>query len=267
MNTEIFIVTHAKDFPWLKFCLRSIEKFASGFSGVTILVPDKDVDPLTKFALEWGAYSHPGFCIIGGDEWTNAGMNWHMNEIMHADQHCPKADFIAHIDPDCVFTGPVTPETYLQDGKPILRYENFNVIGVRHPGTLRWQECTARCLPFPVHYETMRCHPEVYHRDLYPVARQQVEQKTGQPVADYIRQCRNEFPQGFSEFITLGNVAMQLFREKYHLVEQLNDRVVPDNHLQQFWSHGAMDQPQNIWVKGVQKNIVPLQMLAEFGLT
>ncbi len=194
-------------------------------------------------------------------------MNWHMNEIMHADEHCAHAGFIAHIDPDCVFTGPVTPETYFQDGKPILRYENFNFIGARHPGVRVWQEAAARCLPFPIHYETMRCHPEVYHHGLYPAARTQMEQKTGQPVADYIRQCRNEFPQGFCEFVTLGNVAMQLYGNVYHRVEQLNDRVTPDNHLQQFWSHGAMDQPQNIWVKGVQKEVVPLQMLADLGLT
>lgn len=267
MTTELFICTCAKDFPWLKYCLRSMVKFTSGFAGVTILVPNQDLPALQKLVLDVpGSYSKLPVCCWGDDEWPGLGMVWHECQVMFADRWCSPADFIAHIDPDCVFTAPVTPDTYFKDGKPILRYENFNFIGFRHPGVLKWQECTAKCLPFPVHYETMRCHPEVYHHSLYAVARTQMEQKTGQPVADYIRSCRNEFPQGFCEYNTLGNVAMQLFPDQYYLVEQFSDHVTPPNHLQQFWSHGALDQPQDIWVNGEVKSIVPLQMLAALGL-
>jgi len=266
MKTELFICTCAKDFSWLVYCLRSIRKFATGFSAVTILVPKADLQRLHVLFSEVNANSALPIFALGGDEWPGLGMVWHENQIMHADEWCPNADFIAHIDPDCVFTEPVTPETYIKNGKPILRFENFHFIGFRHPGVLRWQECTAQCLPFPVHYETMRCHPEVYHRGLYAVARAYMKKKTGQSVPDYIRSCRNEFPQGFCEFVTLGNVAMQFFRERYHPVEQFSDRVTPNNHLQQFWSHGALDQPQDIWVLGEQKNIVPIKMLAQLGL-
>jgi hypothetical protein len=267
MTARIFTCTCAKDFPWLKYCLRSIGKFATGFAGVTILVPTQDLDLLQKLVDEARIeIALPVHCLAL-DEWPSLGMVWHMNQVMHADQHCPGADFIAHLDPDCVFTAPVSPDTYIKDGKPILRFENFHFIGYRHPGVLRWQECTTKCLPFPVHYETMRCHPEIYHHGLYAAARAQMEEKTGRTVPDYVRTCRNEYPQGFCEFVTLGNVAMQLFREQYHLVEQFSNRVAPPNHVQQFWSHGALDQSQHIWVLGEEKHIVPLQMLAELGLT
>ena len=193
-------------------------------------------------------------------------MLWHEAQIMYADQCCPSADFIAHIDPDCVFTAPVTPETYIKNGKPILCYERFSNIVLRHPGIATWQNCTTNCLPFPVVYETMRHHPEVYHRGLYAIARQQMWKKTGQYVKDYIRSCRNEFPQTFCEFVTLGNVAMHLFPELYELVEQFSDRITPPKHLQAFWSHGPMYEVQNIWVDGEFKPVVPLEMLTKLGL-
>jgi hypothetical protein len=267
MTTQFFTCTCVKDFTWLKYCLRSAVKFAQGFNGFRILVPAEDRVALENLVAEVpGTADLPVICL-GADEWPGLGMVWHMNQVMHADEWCPQADFVAHIDPDCVFTEPVTPDTYIKDGKPILRFENFNFIGARHPGVVRWQEATAKCLPFPVHYETMRCHPEVYHRGLYAAARQLMEQKTGQPVPDYIRACRNQFPQGFCEYVTLGNVAMQLFRDQYHLVEQMDDHVTPPNHLQQFWSHGALDQPQDIWVKGEKKTVTAIQMLYQLGLT
>jgi len=274
VKTDIFIVTYAKDFPWLKCCLRSIQKFARGFSEIHILVPTQDVEALGTLVnpgsfwddLKPGdprAYIH----LHSENDWPDKGMVWHMNQIMHADQWCPTADFIAHIDADCIFTHPVTPETYILSGKPILRFENFAFMGKRNPNVLNWQRCTEACLPFPVHYETMRCHPGVFHRDLYAEARHQMEFKTGKPVPEYIRSCRNEYPQTFCEFVTLGNVAMHLFPFLYHMVEQINDLPAPPNYLQQFWSHGPIDQPQDIWVNGKQKLVVPLEMIREYGLT
>lgn len=264
MKTEIFIVTYARDFPWLKYCLRSIDKFVTGFNAIRILVPGQDQNLLQTMVNDY-APSMP-VVILAAPEWDQLGFLWHENQIMHANEWCPEADFIAHIDPDCVFTGPVTPETYIRDGKPILRYEKFSSIGVRHPGVMRWKEATEMCLPFPIEFETMRCHPEVYHRGLYAEARKQMVQRTGLPVDFYIKNCKNDFPQTFAEFVTLGNVAMRVFPEKYVLVEQTNDTVTPPNHLQQFWSHGALDQPQEIWVLGQSKNVVPARMLADLGL-
>ena len=264
-NVEIFIVTHAKDFPWLKYCLRSISKFATGFRAVRILVPHADLTALGKLIDDEQEPSIP-IIAMSAEEWPGLGMLWHEAQIMHTDRYCKEADYVAHLDPDCVFTAPVTPLSYFRFDRPILRYENFHFIGLRHPGVLKWQECTNACLPFPVHYETMRCHPEVYHLDLYRAARELIERKTGKITDEYLKTCRNEFPQTFCEFVTLGNVAMHLFPHLYHLAEQFSDHTTPPNFLQQFWSHGAIDQPQDIWVRGEQLKVVPLKMLTDLGL-
>lgn len=258
MNVEILIVTYRKDFTYLWWCLKSISKFAAGFAGLTIIVPEEHEGELIELQRMF-MFPFP-VKRIGIKEWPGKGMLGHMNDIMHADVFCPDAEFIVHTDADCIFTEPVTPETFIKDGKPILQYERFTSIGKRHPGVMQWWEATQKCLPFPVQFETMRGHGETYHRDTYAQARKLVEQKTGMPISDYIRSGQNAYPQSYCEFVTLGSVAMQCFPERYHLVDCAR-KPNPDKSdfpVFQAWSHGAIDKPQKIWVFGVEREVVPL---------
>jgi hypothetical protein len=263
VNIDILIVTFQRDFEYLKHCLRSIGKFATGFSTLQVLVPNRDLPGLkdTLNALpENGNRPFRDFSILGGDEWPDKGMTWHMAQIMHSDEWCPTADFVIHVDSDCIFTAPVTPATFIKNGKPILQYERFESIGQRHPGVVEWQKVTQNCLPFDIHFETMRQHGETYSRATYAEARKLMQQKTGQSVDDYIRSGRNAFPQEFCEFVTLGNVAIHCFPDKYHLVDNAlkENPDKGDFPIGQFWSHGAIDLPQDIWWEGVQRKIVPI---------
>ena len=267
-KTELFIVTYAKDYPWLVYCLRSIAKFATGFSGVTILVPRQDLQALLKLAEPASTALAFPVCCISGDEWPGKGMCWHMAQKMRADEWCPAADFVCHIDPDCVFTAPVTPETFIRDGKPILQYERFDSILLRHEAVLTWKLATEKCLPFDIHFETMRQHGETYDRQTYRTARELVEQKTQRPFDDYVKSCKNEFPQTISEFVTLGNVAIHCFSDKYHLVDNAL-KPNPDKGdfpIFQAWSHASPDQPVDLWYRGEQIRIIPLDFYKELGL-
>lgn len=266
MNTQIFIVTYHKDFQYLKYCLLSIEKFAVGFSGVTILVPDTDASELIQLVVE-NCKKVPVRCVYG-NEWKGKGMLWHMAQIMKSDQWCPDADFIAHLDPDVVFTKPVTPETFIKNGKPFLQYERFSSIGHRHPGVLKWIENTQRCLPFDVFFETMRGFPHVFHNDLYRECRRLVEQKVKLPIDYYIESGRNEYPQEFCEFVTLGNVAMQCFPDKYILIDNAL-KPNPDKSdfpVFQAWSHAAPTEDVSLWIDGVSTTAVPMNIWKQLGL-
>lgn len=259
MTTDLFIVTYARDFQYLEWCLRSIEKFATGFRQVWIVIPTADLNLLSEVIASFGRNN---FIPVLFKEWPNKGMVHHMNIIIHADAYT-NSDFICHIDSDCIFTAPVTPETFIRNGKPILQYERFESIGTRHPGVLEWQKAAQNCLPFPIHYETMRQHGETYSRETYAEARRLIEQKTGKPVDEYIRSGRNEYPQEFCEFVTLGNVAIHCFHDRYHLVDNAR-KPNPDKGdfpIGQFWSHGPIDKPQDIWWEGRQQSIVPIDMI------
>lgn len=236
--------------------LRSVAKFATGFRQLLLLVPQEDMDA----ALQLSDCSPVPMNVIGYADEPGKGMLLHMVKIMFADK-CSDADAFAHIDADCCFVTPVTAESLFVDGKPILRYEPFETLNKRHPNNHLWQEAAQKCLPFPVKWETMRCHPGVFLRETYANARALMERHTNIECKSYILQGENSFPQSFCEFVTLGNVAMVTEADRYYAVKQTSDKPEPDNRLFQAWSHGAIDQPQNLWFRGEQTSIVPLDFI------
>lgn len=258
MTTSLFLVTYRKDFPYLKWCLASVAKFCTGFQDLKLLVPYEDADAARAMLME----ARIPFCteVISYEEVENKGMLQHMVKIMEAPDYTT-ADFVAHIDADCLFTDPVDAADLFIDGKAILRYEMFDDIIKRHDAMERWRVACNACLPFKCQWETMRAHPGVFHRATYQLCKELIEKRTNTAMNRYIMRGPNVFPQDFCEFNTLGNVAMQFHQDKYHPVQQTSDCPEPDNKLQQFWGHGPIDKAQNIWVKGQQKEIVPIDFI------
>lgn len=232
MNAELFIVSYRRDFRYLVYCLRSIDKFAKEF-GLTLVVPDRDFEEAVALCRQTPEIpTH----IVSGQEWPGQGMLWHFYEILFADERSPKADVFLHIDSDCVFTEPVYKSDYIVNGKPLLLFESFASLGPKHPEILRWRDCTRQCLPFEPLYETMRRHPEVYHRGLYKRTRELIEFKVQESLESYLKKQRNEYPQSFCEHVTLGNVAIHEFSELYELYD-LEKKPWPEPKLAQAWSH------------------------------
>jgi hypothetical protein len=269
MNCALFYCTFARDLEYLKYSLRSVEKFSSGFSEVVILVPDRDLPELKKLVSELSGTSGIPIRCIGGDEWGDGkGMLWHECQIIRADQHCPDSDIIFHFDPDCIFTEPVTPKNWFWSNKPMLLYEAYDTLCARQENHRRWQEAAERCLPFRCPNETMRAFPIAYDRELYAATRKLIAQTTGEPVDDYIRSCQGFFPHGFAEFPTLGAVAMEKFPELYWL-HDCGKQANPMKHdfpVFQAWSHAAPDVATDLWYFGEYKKIIPLEIYKGLGL-
>lgn len=266
-SVEIFLVTYARDFRYLKYCLRSIEKFAKGFSGVTILVPNQDVAELRKI-IAINYHGEIPIRVKRGTEWVGKGFLWHMAQICRADEWCPKADFVAHLDPDCVFTAPCSPETFFKDGKPVLRYEPFESLAKREPNIWNWKIACDNALPFQVNDEGMRGHPEIYTRITYELTRQMVEEKTKMPFNEYVRSCKNSFPQSFAEFPTLSAVAKECCADSYCLHDCSRDEN-PDKSpwpVFQAWSNRAPDEPCELMIAGIKRIVKPLDIYVELGI-
>lgn len=247
MNTEILIVSCAKHFNHLQYALRSIQKFARGFSACRIVIPRVDMGKFDDMVLAFPPDFKNGFPIIvdGFDEWPDKGMVHHMHIIMHSDQYCPDADFVLHFDSDCVFTELVTPEDYFFNCKPVLMYADFGWLCTQVQGNLiMWQEAALNAIGPPIEIETMRRHPAVHYRELYPLARDAMEKHTGKGVVEFMMERRNTFPQDFCEYVTLGNVAHRTMRDKYHWIDQ-RTQGFPPSKLNQSWSH-ADPSPENM---------------------
>lgn len=243
MKTEIFVVSCQKHFDWLEYCLRSIAKFATGFSGVTLLVPDDDHQKAIGVANCYNNAEVP-LSVLHGDEWPGKGMLWHMAQIMRSDIWCRDADFVLHFDSDCLFTEPVRPEDYFEDGKPVLMHASYDwLINTQQANLGMWKANAERALGGTVTEETMRRHPAVHYEWLYRAARACIEQHTGMSIDKFIMSCENSFPQSFAEFPTLGAVAWRLFPDSYAWRNQ-ETQGFPPSKLVQFWSHQSPTIPQ-----------------------
>lgn len=263
--TDLFLVTFARDFVYLKYCLLSIGKFCRRFNYLRVLVPTQDMKA-TQVLVDAANILFP-VRVEPYQEQPDKGMLLHMRQITYADTFTD-GKFIAHLDADCIFTRPVEPtEFFNAEGKPFLRYEPFLTIGKRHPGVLEWQRCTEACLPFPVRNETMRCHPGVFHRSTYELTRVLIKQATHKEADDYIMSCRNAFPQTYAEFNTLGNVALEKQRDLYEPVLQKGDAPNPPTPIQQFWSHASPELPQEIWAAGKPIKEAPMRLIEKYVLS
>lgn len=263
---DLLCVSFRRDVEYAHYLLRSIEKFATGFRAIVFDVPIQDVDIFRELALEFMEAIQPmRIRITSSDEWPGKGMIYHEWRITCADQ-ITDADIICHIDADCVFTAPVTPETYAPGGKPILRWESYESISARHPAHAYWCEVTARNLPFKTIVDTMKCHGASYTRRTYSMARNLIHQKTGMKVEDYLKTVQHTHPEGYCEFVTLGNVALRAFPNDYIAVEQDGKHLTPDNCICQCWSRAPVTETQDLYVRGGFVRMSPLEFCRQLGI-
>lgn len=229
----VLVVSYLKDIEFLRYCLMSYVKFASGFSGITVAVPRERAAPLKKLCSEYGAE-----CYVF-DEAVGKG-HLHQNAIKcMADGIIPDADCILHMDSDCFFTEPTTPLDYFVDGKPILLLEPYVHIPAETNRRV-WKEPTERAVGIVVEHEFMCRHPAVHNRETYYALRTQIQHEHNEPFLSYVLRQKKDFPYGFCEFNSLGACAYYLLPEQYHFVD-LSKEPRPKDYVIAFWSHGGID--------------------------
>lgn len=266
MKVSILIVTHGKDFPWLRHCVKSIQKFAQGFAEVCIAIPQDEPWDEVLSLLNEGDGPIP-VRLYPFEDWPGKGFVRHAHLIMCSDLICPSADFVLHMDSDCVFREPVLPEDYFVSGKPVLigaPYE-WVVNQFSNPNHYKWRDAVVAAIGGKSEQEFMRRHPAVHYRHLYGKARHEILTHTRMDAAAYIRSTKNEFPQTFAEFPTLGEVAWRYFHPLYEWVRQDKDPW-PHDKLIQLWSHGSPDKPNNVWLGGRLHAIVPNDLFNQLGI-
>ena len=237
MKVSILIVTYARDLPFAWYALRSIDKFATGFHSLTVVVPNQDVPAFAAIA----GNAH----VVGFNERPFKGMLHHQVMICRADELCPGADAILHMDADCLFTEPVTPDDYIHDGKLVMLYqpyEEFRDWNNRYS----WKKCVRDATGIDPDLETMCRHPSIHIREVYPKVRELITEHVHGDWQEYVLSCRNEYPQTFAEFPTIGAVALKYFHDCYHWAKYPthNDGSMPQlvrEKMMAFWSHGGLN--------------------------
>lgn len=281
MKTALLWSTYGGDIEWFKFSARSYAKYASGFDHVKVLVPARDAHLFEKPCLDYGI--HLGVF----DEWPNKGFNHHQFMTCCADQHFPHdVEAIFHIDSDCVFASPCTPSDWLPGNKVLIAFSDFSRFlttpvqpdeiahfmgysGLRsdfNRGCYFWKFAADFALGFPVERETMAWFPIVHRREVYSRTRELIEAHHHRPFEEYVKWCRNEFPQTFAEFNTLGGVAHKFYQDLYHWQDVALQGHAFVGKVVQSWSRGGFERPHEyaMEVGGYQ---TPIQLFQRLGLT
>lgn len=245
MKVWVNYVTFARDLDWLRYSLESFKKYCKGFAGVTIVVPTWDYQ---KF-LQFERYGTPDCPVLVKDflEYPGKGFVHHLAMKCCADLTSPQAEFILHMDPDCLFCKPTTPEDYFVDDKPVLVIEPYSVLEKKHPARFNWKRVTEEALKFDCQYETMCRHPAVHYKETYYLMRGHIECVHNTPFIDFVLKQKNSYPQGFGEFNTLGAYAYKFFNDHYHWIDRgdNDNKNDPVSHVWQGWSYTGVHGPEN----------------------
>jgi hypothetical protein len=255
MKAALLWVTYGRDLPFFEASLRSFQKFATGFDYAKVIVPNVDVPAFQSLC------SLTNVCVAGIDEPEGKGMVMHMAMQMLGDTHFPAdTDFIFHLDADSVFNRPASPNDWLVEGKPVIPFRDFEELLTRpvepdeiqtfmgftgrridfNRGAYLWKFAADFALGWPVVRQTMTRMPVVHHRAVYKTARDIVERRFNTDIISHVVAGRNQWPQQFCEFETLGAVAHRYYDNMYYW-HHLSSLGHPSNPVTQTWSHGGLD--------------------------
>lgn len=238
MNVEILIITYQKDAQWLDCCLRSITKYTNGFSGVTVVYPYRDTEVLAPICNRRSVVTKQ-FAEAEGKG------HLHQNALKcFADHYCPKADYIAHIDSDCLFVTASTPQSFFAGAKPIILTKSYDSLRPKADEITPyvWKAPTERALGFGIDLEFMSALPIILARSVYEQVRGLVSRNHGVPFIDYVLGCKPNFPYGFCEFNALGAWAHRFTHDDYIWQDVDAIGMLPlDYHVWHLWSHGGRD--------------------------
>lgn len=235
LTASIFIVSFKGDFDWLKYLLRSIEKYCKDFLEVVVAMPQQDVE----------YFKNPSNAkIIGYEDGSfKSSFMGHLWAKLCADKFC-KGDVVVMVDSDCIFTKPTTPAMFVtHDNRCINLCTKYSVLGKSVP----WQKDTERVLGRKVEYETMRRHGNCYPIGLFQKLREHMEKVLRRPIKELLelvpnRGSKNTF-EAFSEFNSCGAFGMYFMPERFQFLDTEKHKI-PENTIFQFsGAHGRASAP------------------------
>jgi hypothetical protein len=232
MTTCVYIISFPRDYQLLAWSVASLQKYLRGECGIKVMVPEGPAP-----ALPIGP--HP-VSVQHFQETPGRGFLFQMLLKCQADLYCPGFDRILHWDSDCMLCRP-TDLAEFGVAKPIVYYGSYASLFPAAPHLQLWQAAVKHCLGFTPEHEFMRCFPMQYPAYVYPSTRRRVETITGRRFDDYVLSTRNEFPQTFAEFNTIGAWAFLEHRRGVDFRDWSHGPSWGWHTIQQFWGPGGPD--------------------------
>lgn len=251
--TEIFIATYWKDLPWLELALMCIQRHCTGFQGITIATPNPNPDGKWISPVWFDDMQARGNIRITAryyDEVPGKGMVQHMVKMAEADQIVPAGTkYVLHMDGDCMFRMPTTPEHYFWKDKPYYLIRSWSSLGVsdpRHPISKtvsdcgQWKNATDIQLGWDTEWYTMCMNTAALPIEFYKPYREHIAQVHKRPFDDHMLAGRNEWPQSSMDWTSMGAFAHRFMRERFTWFDVCDGTPYPVDRKKAYWSHGGI---------------------------
>lgn len=222
MQVSIFIKSYRNDFKWLKYCLRSINKFYTGWDEIVIAVPERDRREIES----WGLTNER---IVVVPEYGE-GYLYQQVAKLQAYKYC-NGQFIQFVDSDIVFTEPLHVDFFFRDGHPIILKTRYD--GKRLGGAECWKDITEKALGYPVEFEYMRRNCLVYHRSTLELI-----SRSYPALEKYVMKQPN---RAFSEFNFMGAFVEKFHSAGYKFLDTDKEEIPPQPWTQ-YWSWGGLNE-------------------------
>ena len=216
MSASIFIKTWLGDLPWLPYCLRSIQKYASGFDEIVVVTDQSCYDVTLKIVDD--------SILLSVDDWSNGYIQQQWIKLI-ADRFT-HSDYILFVDSDCIFHSNFSPASFMREDKPVLMKTKYGNLG----GAEVWKGITEEFVGFEVNYEYMRRLPWMYKasslsnfRNSYPHTEQHLKSLAS---------------RSFSEFNALGAYIDKYENDQYYITD--TEVWMPESVGKQYWSWGGI---------------------------
>lgn len=218
-SVSIFIRSYSKDFDFLKYCIRSIELYCSGFLEVVIVVPASDISELRSIV------SGKNIKTFGTTPRAEGYLDQQITKL-EAYKYC-QGEYILYVDSDVVFHTPTTPENFFDGASPIVLKTKYSSLD---DNARVWQGITARAIGFEPQWEYMRRLPLIFSaKTLKNIA------KDYPNLIGYVEAARN---REFSEFNFIGAYAEACEGDGYAFID--TEEFLPSAVTEQFWSWGGL---------------------------
>lgn len=210
--TDLFVKTYSKDAEYHKYCIASIEKFCTGFRSVRVI---NDEHP--------NGYLHQQRCKALAD-------------ILTFQEGDSPEDYFLMTDSDTIFIEPVTPESFMRDGKPIWLFTPWTQEMLNHAGTATWKRVMKDFTGIEPHAEFMRRQGFMFPRKVLASLRDFCQEHHGKSLEDYIMGSK-----AFSEYNVIGQYCWLHHHDEFYWLDTSKEEL-PPLRLKQYWSHDSVEK-------------------------
>lgn len=226
MTTDIFIRTYDKDLEWLKYCLKSIHKYVTGYRQIIICIPENQRRLLDNWNL---TAEKIVTCSVYKEDYLGQQIT-KLESYKYTD-----AQAIVFVDSDCCFKCPVDLSVELfEDERPIVYKTLYDRVG----DAICWKEITQKTVGSNLNYEYMRRLPFVFLSRTLRDACLYIKLKHDCEVSEYVLRQPGRH---FSEFNYMGAFADLNENNNYRFKDTEKEGWGSD-YLKQNWSWGGLTE-------------------------